>query len=93
MLDFTHVKAGDKVTRLLAGSLPMELQVTSVDDTYIYCGPPGGGWKFLRLTGMEVDEELGWDGITHTGSYISEVRHGEAAASCSAGPASQEVSA
>lgn len=71
---FEHVKAGDIVVRMLAGTIPMELKVHSVDETYIYCGKPGVGWKFLRSNGAEVDEDLGWDGVTHTGSYLTEVR-------------------
>jgi hypothetical protein len=27
-------------------------------------------WKFLKTTLHEVDEEIGWDGITKSGSYI-----------------------
>jgi len=29
-------------------------------------------WDFLEATGAEVDEDLGWDGITKTGSWICE---------------------
>jgi len=52
-------KVGDVVTRNLAGAL-IELEVTAVDDKFIYCGPKGVGWKFDKWTGAEVDEELGW---------------------------------
>lgn len=68
--DFSDVKAGDVVRRMLAGVVPMELKVSSVDETFIYVGSPGDGWKFLRSTGAEVDEDLGWDGVTYTGSYL-----------------------
>lgn len=70
MADFRNVKVGDRVVRLLGGELPMELVVTEVSDEVIVCGGPGG-WRFDRVTGIEVDEELGWGpqfGIT--GSYL-----------------------
>ena len=62
MMNFKDIKKDDTVTRLLGGVLPMELIVTSVDDDFIYCGEVGG-WKFDRNTGMEIDEDLGWDNI------------------------------
>lgn len=68
-MSFRDVKAGDKVTRLLAGSIPMELQVVSVDDRLIHCGP--FGWTFCRDTGAEVDECLGWGAPPlQTGSFL-----------------------
>lgn len=67
-MTFEQIKAGDLVTRVLGGA-PMKLRVSSVDERFIYCGEPGVGWKFDRLTGAEVDEELGW-GPAYTGSYL-----------------------
>ena len=67
---YRAMKVGDRVTRLLAGSIPMKLMVTEVDDRFIYCGGPGG-WKFDRDRGEEVDEEIGWGpqfGVT--GSFL-----------------------
>lgn len=64
MSKFEEVKAGDTVTRMIAGSIPMVLKVTAVDE-YIHCGP----WKFSRKTGAEIDEEIGWDEST-TGSVL-----------------------
>jgi len=67
---FLRIKAGDIVVRILGGA-PMELGVTDVDDKFIYCGPNRVGWKFDRLTGIEVDEEIGWGpqfGVS--GSYL-----------------------
>ena len=61
------MKVGDQVTRMLAGSIPMELKITAIDDKFIHCGP----WKFDKSTGAEVDEELGW-GDKETGSFIKE---------------------
>lgn len=29
-------------------------------------------WEFSAVTGMEIDLELGWDGIKVTGSYLAE---------------------
>lgn len=67
MLD---VKVGDKVTRLMAGTIEMELTVTAVDEQLIHCA----SWTFDRASGAEVDEDLRW-GPSHgvTGSYITAV--------------------
>jgi len=64
------MKVGDKVTRLLAESIPMKLTITAIDEEFIHCG---GGWKFDKITGAEVDEFLGW-GNERTGSYLTELR-------------------
>lgn len=62
-----NVKVGDRVVRMLAGSIPMELRVTDVTDKLILCGE----WTFDRQTGAEVDEYLGWGPPpAYTGSYI-----------------------
>ena len=62
------IKVGDIVTRLLGEILPMELRVTEINETEIVCG----AWKFSRLTGGEIDEDLGWDGIYRTGSRLKD---------------------
>lgn len=62
---FEHIKAGDQVTRLVCGTMPMELNVTAVDDKLIHCGP----WTFDRVTGGEIDEDLGWTAHS-TGSVL-----------------------
>lgn len=67
---FEDVKAGDTVIRMLAGTIPMKLIVSKVDDDLIYCGDHG--WTFDRKTGAEVDDDLGWGpayGIT--GSFLT----------------------
>jgi len=64
MSKFKNIQVGDKVTRMLAGTVPVELTVTAVDDL-IHCGP----WMFSRNNGAEIDPELGWD-ETRTGSYL-----------------------
>jgi len=77
---FTDVKEGDTVIRMLGGKIPMELIVGRVDDTFIYTKSPDGkvklseGWKFRRDNGAEVDADLGWDGITKTGSYLKSIK-------------------
>lgn len=63
---FTNIKVGDTVIRLLAESIRMELAVTAITDNRIICGP----WTFDRSTGGEIDEELEWDGVTHSGSRL-----------------------
>lgn len=70
--DFRHVKVGDTVRRMLAGVVPMDLVVSEIDDQLIHCGD----WTFDRDTGAEVDLELGWDGKTKTGSYLTGVIDG-----------------
>lgn len=80
MPDFRHVRVGDTVTRMLAGTIPQELEVTGLTDDFIICGVPGQpdaeGWKFNRDVGYEVDEELGWgvikDGRVVTGSILKD---------------------
>lgn len=75
------IKAGDRVTRLLSGTVPHELTVTAIDDRFIYCGAEFtdgeefAGWKFDKTFGYEVDEDLGWgvpdiDKRIVTGSYL-----------------------
>ena len=61
------LQVGDTVTRMLAGVVPMVLRVTAMDDKLITCG----AWTFDRATGGEVDEDLGWDGVNHTGSVLT----------------------
>ncbi len=70
MSSFMHIKAGDTVIRLLAGTVPMKLKVERVDDTLIYCY---GGWMFDRKTGTEEDPDLEW-GVKfgYTGSVLTE---------------------
>ena len=64
------VQVGDVVERRLSVLGPsMRLTVTAVDATCIHCGP----WTFLRATGGEVDDDLGWDGVHRTGSLIRKV--------------------
>lgn len=54
---FNDMKVGDVVTRMLAGTIPLELLVTEVTDTKIICG---GGWEFDKATGAEIDDLLNW---------------------------------
>lgn len=60
------MQVGDIVTRMLAGTVPMELRVTEITDDKIVCG----WWTFDKNTLGEIDEDLGWDGVTNTGSYL-----------------------
>ena len=43
----------------------MQLEVTELTEKEIICG----SWKFSKITGGEIDEDLGWDGI-NTGSIL-----------------------
>lgn len=61
------IEVGQTVTRMLAGSVPMELKVTQVTETTIVCG----AWVFDKRTGAEIDDDLGWGPAPKmTGSYI-----------------------
>jgi len=67
---FTHVKPGDKVTRLISSEMiPMELTVESIHENLITCF---GGWQFDANTGCEIDADLGW-GNERTGSFLSAI--------------------
>lgn len=77
---FGHIKPGDRVVRLLAGVAKQPLVVTRVDDHLIHCcfgcaeAGECRGWTFDRVTGAEVDRELGWgpaQGVT--GSYLMSI--------------------
>ncbi len=75
--DFSYVKVGDTITRMLAGTVPMKLKVSIVTDTLIISGlDEDSGWCFDRKTGAEVDKQLGWgirdkDGnLSPTGSFL-----------------------
>lgn len=58
---------GDRVVRLLAGTVRMELRVTSVSSEEVVCG----WWTFDPETGAEIDPDLGWGPPPlSTGSYI-----------------------
>jgi len=64
-----EIEVGQEVTRLLAGTIPMQLKVTQLTDDRIYCGD----YTFDRATGAEIDEELGWGPPPEyeiTGSFI-----------------------
>lgn len=80
MANFEHLKPGDRVTRLLAGTKPMLMEVISVKGDLLTCGavlPDGqvfrGDWTFDRNSGVEEDHELQW-GIKfgRTGSVLTE---------------------
>jgi len=60
-----EVNVGDKVQRIMGGSIMMHLKVTEVTEKRIICGP----WEFSRENGMEIDEDLGWN-ENGSGSYL-----------------------
>lgn len=77
---FGHIKPGDKVVRLLAGVAKQPLIVTKVDERLIHCcfgcdqAGECRGWTFDRITGIEVDRDLGW-GLEYgvSGSYLMSI--------------------
>ena len=61
------IKSGDRVTRMIGQGVPMDLKVSEVTDTEIICGP----WKFCKVTGAEIDDDMGWGAPPlPTGSYL-----------------------
>ena len=75
------MKIGDKLTRLLAGIVPMEVIVGEITETEFKVSSGDGiipvehGWTFDRKTGAEIDHDLHWGpmyGIT--GSYIKDYK-------------------
>lgn len=54
-MSFRYIKVGDKVRRVLAGVIPMDLLVVDITDSKIVCA---GGWEFSRDTGIEIDEDI-----------------------------------
>lgn len=72
------VKVGDVVTRMLCGTIPMQLRVTAVTEKLIICAVPGfetgphaDAWTFDRETGAEIDDYLDWGPPPkRTGSYL-----------------------
>jgi hypothetical protein len=62
-------KVGDTITRNLCGAR-MELLITEVAETSIFCGP----WEFCKKTGLEIDDCLEWGPeYGRSGSYIEEI--------------------
>lgn len=76
--DFSSLKIGDKLTRVLGGVVEMPVIVGYIDENIFKVGEVDGviswedGWAFNKHTGLEIDEDLGWDGISITGSYIKQ---------------------
>ena len=79
MASFRHLKVGDNVTRMLAGTIPMPMRVTKIDGHIITCVAleengdvvPYCDWTFHADNGGEIDEELGWNPPhTPTGSVL-----------------------
>lgn len=64
-----NLRVGDKVIRLLAGTLPMHLIITKILPNKIVCGD----YEFCRDCGVEQDEYLEWN-CSHSGSYIKEIK-------------------
>lgn len=65
---FFDLKYGDKILRLLGGSLPMEMYVISNEEDVITCTVSEGlddpntqlKWTFDAASGAEIDDDLGW---------------------------------
>jgi len=73
------LKVGQKLTRLLAGVVPMKVTIESIDNkenTFMVSSDASGidGWIFDIKTGVEIDDFLKWGPkYGTTGSYIKEI--------------------
>lgn len=70
---FEHIKPGDTVKRMLAGTIPMTMTVTKVENDMIYATVNGvpDAWTFDVKTGVEIDEGLQWGPkYGATGSFL-----------------------
>lgn len=70
------VPVGEIVTRMLAGSVPMQLRISRVTETSLFCKPPDAPdfpdeWEFDKATGAEIDDYLQWGPkFGRTGSFL-----------------------
>lgn len=77
------IEIGQKCIRMLGGKIPMHGEIVHLTKEHLYFSTrstmlsieqienqEGMVWKFNRETLGEVDEDLGWDGITKTGSTL-----------------------
>lgn len=77
MRNLADLKVGDRVRRLLAETVPMDLWVVKIDEKLIHCARtpgetnPGWIWTFDTTYYVEEDEDLGW-GVKYqiTGSRL-----------------------
>ena len=53
---FRYLQVGDQVARTAAGKPMGTYTVTALDEDLVHCGP----WTFDRVSGIEVDSELGF---------------------------------
>lgn len=66
MRPLSELKVGDRVRRLLAETVPMDLWVVKIDERLIHCArtkdetDPDWIWTFDARYAFEVDEDLGW---------------------------------
>jgi hypothetical protein len=71
---FAHIKVGDTVIRLLAGTVPMLIKVFEITNGIIKCRVPEIGedyWQFDVVTGAEIDPDLNWGPPPmFTGSFL-----------------------
>ena len=71
------VHVGDTLTRMLGGTVPMQLRVTRESEKFVYCATPDGTdeWTFERDSGVEYDPGLRWGTeFGATGSFITEIK-------------------
>lgn len=70
------MKVGDEAIRILSNTVNIPVVIGEITEDVIKVGSKDGiipweiGWTFSKKTLMEIDEDLGWDGITKSGSYL-----------------------
>ena len=48
------MKVGDRITRMLWKTIPMQIKITKITSNRIICGP----WEFDKETGIEIDDDV-----------------------------------
>ena len=82
--ELQSLKVGDFVERALGGTVLMKMKVVDITDRIVCINIPKKGepdfgpadWEFHKETGAEIDEDLGWDGVNITGSYLTKIIDG-----------------
>ncbi len=59
MTGFEKLRVGDVVVRMLAGTLPIKLQVSDITEQLIVCS----AWQFDKVTGPRSMRS--WAGVRH----------------------------
>ena len=87
-MSFRDAMVGDRFTRMIAGTIPMLVEVAKVTDTVMYCWAVDKktdkpliwgeieeqAYQFDLETGAEIDETIGWGPkFNITGSFLKRI--------------------